>query len=173
MVERLRRLDWTFERSPIYFVTACTIDRRKILASAGVHERLIEFAEKGPEFGAWLGAYVLMPDHLHALVALDGFGDGLRPSGKSIDGDGHSPPLQLGGWMKSLKNSLSSALRTAGIPGPHWQKGYFDHVLRSEESYAEKWEYVRHNPVRAGLVATPEAWPYFGQPFPLEFRHDL
>jgi putative transposase len=124
----------------------------------------------------WLGAYVLMPDHLHAFVTLDCCRGSLRlsvPGDGGEECDGHSPPLQLGTWMKSLKNSLSSALRTAGIPGPHWQKGFFDHVLRTEESYAEKWEYVRLNPVRAGLVATPEARPYFGQPFQLEFRHDL
>ena len=32
------------------------------------------------------------------------------------------------------------------------QEGFFDHLLRSYESYAQKWEYVRENPVRAGLV---------------------
>jgi len=30
--------------------------------------------------------------------------------------------------------------------------GFFDHILRNDESYSEKWEYVRENPVRAGLV---------------------
>jgi putative transposase len=31
-----------------------------------------------------------------------------------------------------------------------WQREYFDHLLRSDESYAQKWDYVRDNPVRAG-----------------------
>ena len=31
-------------------------------------------------------------------------------------------------------------------------KGFFDHLIRHSESYSEKWEYVRQNPVRAGLV---------------------
>jgi putative transposase len=35
--------------------------------------------------------------------------------------------------------------------------------LRTRESYAEKWTYVAQNPVRAGLAATPESWPYAGQ----------
>ena len=39
---------------------------------------------------------------------------------------------------------------------------YFDHVLRSDESYSEKWDYVRENPVRAGLVRSANDWPYFG-----------
>src|SRR6478672_8443810 len=40
-----------------------------------------------------------------------------------------------------------------------WQREYFDHVLRSDESYAEKWDYVRENPVRAGLVRSSNDWP--------------
>ena len=36
-------------------------------------------------------------------------------------------------------------------------------MLRSARSYSEKWDYVRNNPVRAGLVVTPEAWPYAGE----------
>jgi len=43
-----------------------------------------------------------------------------------------------------------------------WQKGFFDHLLRSEESYAEKRDYVLNNPVRVGLVERPEAWNYWG-----------
>jgi len=40
--------------------------------------------------------------------------------------------------------------------GPVWEEESFDHVLRSDESLKEKSEYIRQNPVRAGLVATPE-----------------
>ena len=84
MVERLRRLQWLFERNPIYFITACTQGRRKILADAPIHRRVEAFAEKGPSHGAWMGAHTLMPDHLHGFVALDG-------------------RLLLGNWMKLLK----------------------------------------------------------------------
>ena len=44
-----------------------------------------------------------------------------------------------------------------------WERGFFDHVIRNEESYARKWEYVRQNPVRAGLVKFTEDWPYQGE----------
>jgi len=42
--------------------------------------------------------------------------------------------------------------------GKAWQSGFFDHALRGRESYSEKWDYVRLNPVRAGLVSKPEEW---------------
>src|SRR4029077_13534604 len=44
-----------------------------------------------------------------------------------------------------------------------WQPGFFDHVLRNDESYSQKWEYVRENPVRAGLVVRADEWPYQGE----------
>jgi putative transposase len=88
---------------------------------------------------------VLMPDHLHLFAAF-------------------SPEaMPVSRWVKSLKNSLSKTLRQEGISAPHWQKGFFEHVLRSEESYAEKWDYVARNPVRADLVKGPENWPFCGE----------
>ena len=154
MTERLRRLERTFQRYPIYFVTACTYERQQILADPRIHSRLIEFAEDGEDRGAWIGDFILMPDHFHLFVAVD------------------DTRIRLSSWMKSLKNSLSKTLRDNGIPSPHWQKGFFDHILRGGESYSAKWEYVRQNPVRAELVDDADAWKFRGSVFPLEFRDD-
>jgi hypothetical protein len=44
-----------------------------------------------------------------------------------------------------------------------WQPDYFDRFLRSGESYSEKWAYVQNNPVRAGLVAQADDWPFKGR----------
>ena len=51
-------------------------------------------------------------------------------------------------------------------------EGFFDHVLRSEESATEKWDYVRNNPVRGGLAPRWQEWPYAGEIFPLEYRSE-
>ena len=151
--QRLGRLETVFVRSPIYFVTACTSNRRKILARSEIHESFIEFAKNGPEYGAWIGKYVLMPDHVHAFVALD------------------DEKITLASWMKSLKNSLSKTLRAEKISPPHWQKTFFDHVLRGADSYTEKRHYVRENPVHPGLVKHWSEWPFLGEIFDLYF-HD-
>jgi len=152
--QRLQRLDRIFIRTPIYFVTMCTDKRRAILAAKSIHSAFIQFAQEGMHRGAWLGAYVLMPDHFHAFVGLD------------------DQKIQLSGWMKSLKNTLSRTLRSRGVAMPHWQKGFFDHVLRSEDSYEEKWNYVRENPVRAGLVGNWTDWPFQGEIFDLRYHAD-
>lgn len=149
--ERLRRLDPIFSRSPIYFVTACTFGRHAILAKLAVHQTFLEFASAGEGHGAYVGAYVIMPDHIHLFVALE-------------------QDKNLSVWMKSMKNSVSRTLRGSGVESPHWQKGFFDHVLRSGESYSQKWEYVRDNPVRVGLVKRWEDWPYRGEIWPIEYR---
>ena len=41
-----------------------------------------------------------------------------------------------------------------------WQRDFFEHRMRGMESAAEKANYIRNNPVRAGLVSRPEDWPY-------------
>jgi len=41
--------------------------------------------------------------------------------------------------------------------------------MRSSESYAEKWNYVRMNPVRAGLVEDPGTWKFQGEIVPIFF----
>jgi putative transposase len=42
----------------------------------------------------------------------------------------------------------------------YWQRDFFEHRLREEESFREKADYILANPVRAGLVERPEGWPY-------------
>ena len=150
--KRLSRLNLVFVRSPIYFVTACTQNRRNILATPAIHETVLRFGQEGPSHGAWIGAYVIMPDHLHLFVATD------------------DEQMAISAWMKSLKNTISKMLRENGVAPPHWQKTFFDHLLRSSESYSEKWNYVRENPVRAGLVPKADHWPYVGEIFALEYR---
>jgi putative transposase len=153
MRERLKRLDMVYQDSPIYFVTACMAERCKLLANEAIHSTFIGFGNSAPNCGAWVGAYVLMPDHVHLFVAID------------------AEKLSLSRWMKSLKGMLSSKLRAGGEAPPFWQKGFFDHVLRSGESYSQKWNYVRENPVRAGLATDWEQWPYLGEIFDLEFHN--
>ncbi len=100
---------------------------------------------------AFIGRYVIMPDHIHVFVR----------GGNGFD---------LGRWVGGLKRMISDSLQEGGQPGEHWQPGFFDHILRNTESYEQKWNYVRHNPVRAGLVERTEDWPYQGESVRLEFE---
>ncbi len=142
---RLQRLDRLFSDHPVLFLTACTHNRQRLLANTGIHEAFVSFCQKSSEYKVFVGKYVLIPDHFHLFAY---FSEEAHP---------------ISDWVKSLKNSLSKQFRKVQIPAPHWQKGFFDHVLRSGESYLEKWGYVANNPVRAQLVSTTVEWPYQGE----------
>jgi hypothetical protein len=67
--------------------------------------------------------------------------------------------------LKSVTaHRINKLLNTSG---PVWEEESFDHVLRSDESLLEKCEYIRQNPVQAGLVARPEdyRWLWVGPEF--------
>lgn len=178
-VPRLKRLDQLFVDHPLYFVTANTDARKPILANPKVHEGFRMFCQNGLARGVFVGKYVLMPDHVHLFVAFgEAFEASLIERRKETIRDQRSSAKpeapasdfrvsSLSDWMKSLKNSLSKTLREMSISAPHWQKGFFDHLMRSEESYSQKWLYVAENPVRKSLAASPEDWPYQGEIFPL------
>jgi hypothetical protein len=56
-------------------------------------------------------------------------------------------------------NIVDRNFRTA----PNWQSGFFDHLIRHDESYRQKWEYVVENPVRASLVNHSDERPWQGE----------
>ncbi len=126
-------------RPVIVFLTLCSKDRRPLLANAAAHEA-IRFSWSMADH--WLvGRYVILPDHLHLFCA---------PTRQSAS---------LAQWIRFWK---SMAARKTGQPGL-WQQDFWDTQLRAGERYEEKWHYVRHNPVRHGLVSKPEEWPYQGE----------
>ena len=73
-----------------------------------------------------------------------------------------SDDFNLAQWVNGLKRTISLSLG-ATKNRPLWQPGFFDHLLRNNESYSQKWNYVRENPVRAGLVSLADDWPFQGE----------
>jgi REP element-mobilizing transposase RayT len=139
------RLHWVYSQNPLFFVTCCTYRRRPILANADVHAAFSAFANRAhAEFGIAIGRYVILPDHLHLFVA-------------------GPDDFILAKWVGTLKRVLGKSIPIGNSQDSIWQRGFFDHLLRSDESYSQKWDYVRENPVRAQLVENVEDWPYGGE----------
>ena len=126
---------------PLYFVTFNTHRRKRLLANHRVHRCLVNFAKAALDRGVAVGRYVIMPDHIHFFVS------------------GHYD-FVLDQWIRAVKRTLSKAI---SAPRPHWQGGFFDHMIRHGESYSEKWEYVCRNPLRARLVQEEGDWPFQGE----------
>ncbi len=74
--------------------------------------------------------------------------------------------------LVATENGADAALPNVPLsrPPPLFQRDCWDRQLRTGESYAQKWEYVRNNPVRKGLVAHADEWPYQGQVNVLEWH---
>ncbi len=142
----LSRLSRIWIANPKYFITLCAEQRREILATKPVAAVLREEWQNALGHHGWaVGTYCIMPDHVHFFCT-----DGERG-------------IPLSGFIGKWKEWTAKRLkRSVGLDGTIWQKGFFDHLLRSDESYSEKWEYVRNNPVRAGLVEKAETWPFLG-----------
>jgi len=83
----------------------------------------------------WPHLFLLMPDHLHALVSFP-------------------PGVSMSGVVADWKRWHARANRV------HWQDGFFDHRLRREESLEHAIDYIRRNPVVRGLCGTIEEWPW-------------
>ena len=147
MHKHLRRLDRVWIEFPIYFGTVCTFRRRPILARDAIAEVLIDELRHARERHSWaVGSYVIMPDHVHFFCA--------------PEFDAKTLPIFVGSWKEWTSKAIKGQLRRTGSI---WQQEFFDHVLRSSESYSEKWNYVRNNPVRHGFVANADDWPWQGE----------
>jgi REP-associated tyrosine transposase len=165
MRKHLQRLGRLWVNDPIYFVATCTNSRHRLLAVEPVHAIIREvWANAEKLYGWYVGRYVVMPDHVHFFCS-----PGLRPGlqGRPELQKETSLSLFIGKWKEW---TAKYAHRRLKLPSSLWQAEFFDHVLRSGESYEEKWEYVRQNPVRAGLASKAEDWPYQGEIHDLRFE---
>lgn len=144
--KHLKRLGAVWENHPRYFITVCVHKRRKILDNPDAHRILQKHWEKTLDLYGWaIGSYVIMPDHVHFFCT-----DAASTTTLS---------KMIASWKQWSAKELAAF---SGISVPFWQKEFFDHLLRSSESYSEKWNYVRQNPVRAELIPDAEEWPYKG-----------
>jgi len=120
-----------------YFITICTQPRgANQLCFPGKARQIresLDFRQNRGEL--WIHLLLLMPDHLHAIMSF-------------------SPHV---GMQKTIPDWKRYTHTHTGV---NWQRDFFDHRLRQDESYIEKAIYIRMNPVRAGLVDVPEKWPY-------------
>jgi len=132
--------------NPTYLVTTCVEKRKSVLACNEVREIFIEEWSAALDRYSWaIGRYVIMPDHIHFFCSS-------LEQKKRLS-------TYVGKWKEWTCKSIR---KRTSLDAFRWQSGFFDHLVRNGDSRAGKWEYVRNNPVRAGLVDAPDDWPYQG-----------
>jgi REP element-mobilizing transposase RayT len=98
--------------------------------------------------------YVVMPSHLHWVFRPRGEWEAAL--GKAADE--RSPRERI---MHSLKRHTAlECNRLLGRDGVFWQDESYDHCPRDGDELERILNYIEWNPVKAGLVSTPEGWPF-------------
>jgi putative transposase len=130
----------------IHFLTFSCYHRQPKFTNATARDTFVSALERVREnYGLCIYGYVVMPEHVHLLVS--------EPERST-----------LAQAIKSLKQGVARrlALRAADS---FWQARYYDFNVWSEKKFVEKLRYIHRNPVKRGLVARPEDWPWSS------FRH--
>jgi putative transposase len=123
-----------------YFLTICTQARHDGLTTSSVAHAILQEIHAMSVDGTWVvQSAVVMPDHLHLLIAL-----GER--------------LALAKAVQRLKAKTSAALRFAGSS---WERGFFDRQLRPSDERLPIFLYIYLNPYRAGLLLGSGIWPHY------------
>ena len=120
-----------------YFITVnCHMRGQNLLCQDRIARQLLNSAMEYERLGRWyVWLMMIMPDHMHWIASFDKE-RGIR--------------RVVSAWKGYQAKML----------GIEWQTDFFEHRLRTDTEYNEKAEYIRCNPVRKGLVANIEEWPY-------------
>jgi len=129
---------WVDPSKAYYYITVCCQQRGKNqLAIPNPGYPVLETIRYRNEKQIWHAHIaLLMPDHVHMIVSFP----------------------QIGKRVQTIVSKWKE--RTAKSFQIEWQRDFFEHRLRNDESFREKADYILANPVRAGLVERGEDWPY-------------
>jgi REP element-mobilizing transposase RayT len=128
---------WVDVHGAAFFITCCAKDRAlSPLACPKTAAGLLESIRHRMQIRIWyVHAAMIMPDHVHLVL-------------------GFLPEADVAKSIRDWKRW------TARAHGFNWQRDFFEHRLRHDESLQEKIQYVLENPVRAGLVEDWQDWPF-------------
>lgn len=136
MPRGLRRFQHTGD---LHFLTFSCYRRKPSLGTPSARDRFESSLEATrTRYNFHILGYVVMPEHVHLLAT--------EPA---------SEPLSKA--IQALKQSISRYLKTAE---PFWETRYYDFNVRTERKRIEKLRYMHRNPVKRGLVASPEQWSW-------------
>ncbi|MGH9532927.1 MAG: REP-associated tyrosine transposase, partial [Terriglobales bacterium] len=133
MPRRLRRFP---QARCLHFITFSCYRREPRLGTAKARDTFEAELERVRKwYGLCVVGYVVMPEHAHLLVG--------EPERKSL-------PIAI----QMLKQNVSRKM----VPGPFWQARYYDFLVWDPKTRIEKLRYMHRNPVKRGLVESPEDW---------------
>ena len=155
--KNIRLKGYDYSNNGAYEITICTQNREHLwgdIVGATLCGRphnphmIVEkwISETENKFGdIKIDKYVIMPNHIHMIIFLH------RNDEKAGDHIG-SPLHRIVEWFKTMTTNEYIRGVKSGLYPPFnkriWQRNYYEHVIRNEEEYQEKWRYIDENPAR-------------------------
>ncbi|MGA2281605.1 MAG: transposase [Verrucomicrobiota bacterium] len=135
---------WVDPQKSVYFITInCQERGTNQLAKPEIAGLLLDSVRFRNEKFIWYAhVFLVMPDHVHALLSFP-------PSENTIQ-------EIVSKWKRWTARQLKI----------EWQRDFFEHRLRSDESWREKADYILANPTRKDLAKDLKDWPYLLFPKP-------
>lgn len=136
------------------FVTFSCYRRRRLLDDPRARQVVMAvMAEEIQERAGTCCGFVVMPDHVHAIVWFP-----------EVDRLSSFMQVWKGRSSRRLKRFVRGQMReyakSIDPKEPFWQPKYYPFNLFTERKAKEKLDYMHLNPVRAGLVARAVDWPW-------------
>jgi len=138
---------WELEGA-VYFITFNTWEKLELTPAA--RQVVLNACKFFDRQRYQIFCLVVMPDNVHMLM---------QPLEKS-----NNKFWSLSSILHSMKSYSSKQIsKVMKHIGTVWQDERHDHIVRDEREFQVFWEYIRQNPVKAGLSVTPEEYPFFWQ----------
>ena len=126
-------------RNGTYAFTITLRDRRSMLLVDRMDALLAAWRRARRRVPHRVIAFVVLPDHIHALVAMK---------------DGKDDYSRL---IQDFKKGFTRRVSTTGSP---WQSRFWEHTIRDERDLCNHIAYIHHNPVKHGWCSTPDQWAF-------------
>jgi REP element-mobilizing transposase RayT len=147
----------------LFFVTSSVVGFVKLFKLKSLCDIMIQnldYYQKRGDFT--IIAYVIMPDHFHLIIKTN---KGLTVSQcignyKRITSRKTSLELEKAGNKMLLSSLGKGAMLEPTSDSRVWEYRFDSLVITNEDTLRQKIEYIHNNPVKAGLVSEPTAWPY-------------
>ena len=153
----IRLKGYDYSQAGAYFITLNTADKRKLLGR--LHEGTIELSEAGRIVhdiwsqlaslpGIELDEWVIMPDHVHGILVIDGTLPERITSGVTrYERRTMTLPKAVGRFKMQSAKLINQLKQTPGVPV--WQRDYYEHIIRDDAALERIRSYIRDNPRRA------------------------
>ena len=132
--------DWVKTGSLFHVRIRAAADQSPALTQSELATKIVCAVQNYHERRIWhCELFLVMPDHIHALLAFPSD----RPMAKTI-----------GSWKRYATREL----------GLKWQENFFDHRIRNDQFFTEKFSYIMKNPVAKMLCVHEKDWPWTWRP---------